>query len=472
MKQLIVAIGLIFAVLLPARGQEEGGYAALPDLPFIYTSASPTAEIPHVSDSLFNVSARGIVFDVNRTNLRPSEPFISIFRNRVVPLLREQGLVLRKIDVRGAASPEGPYENNRRLGRERTNRLLDFICTELGFSADSLKVDREFICEDYPYLVWLMEKAGDRDAARVKKAWTSSWGDEEACKKVLMNLDRGALWQRLKKQYFPSLRQARVMLWFGLPVEKMQQEVKIDTVVPIVPAPLPEPPVVIDTVKFVPVDTLPAVVPDTIIKEPKRPRLPLIAIRTNLVHDFFYMPNFGWAPGMNVQLEYFPLHGHLTYNLGFTFTNHRLWNQYKFFQIRDLQFELRRYFKRGLPYRGAYLAAYAHGFAYGIGFNKDKGWEGEGFGAGLSAGYTVKLIRSGHLRLEAMVSVGMLYTKYDPYIYGNPITGKYDGKYYYDYTGRVRDFKKRDHSRMWFGPTNFGIQITYDLIYRKRGGNK
>ena len=29
----------------------------------------------------------------------------------------------------------------------------------------------------------------------------------------------------------------------------------------------------------------------------------------------------------------------------FTFSNHRHWREHKFFQIRDLQFELRRYFR-------------------------------------------------------------------------------------------------------------------------------
>ena len=201
----------------------------------------------------------------------------------------------------------------------------------------------------------------------------------------------------------------------------------------------------------------------------------LIALRTNLVHDFLYVPQFGWAPGGNLQLEYYPKSGHFTYNIGFTFISHRRWSQHKFFQIRDLQLEVRRYFKGGGRFIGPYLGAYAHGMVYGIGFSKTKGWEGEGGGAGLSGGYTCKLNRRGNLRLELSASVGFFYTRYDPYVYGNTLTGEEDGLYYYDYHGNTSDFKKRNHQFTWFGPTNLGIQITYDIIYRKRqpaGGKK
>ena len=89
-------------------------------------------------------------------------------------------------------------------------------------------------------------------------------------------------------------------------------------------------------------------------------------------------------------------------------------------------------------------------------------------GGGLSAGYIVKLSRDGHFRLGAMASFGALTTKYDPYVWGNPITGEADGKYYYDYKGTASKFKKRNRVFTWMGPTNLGVQLTYDLIYRKR----
>lgn len=201
----------------------------------------------------------------------------------------------------------------------------------------------------------------------------------------------------------------------------------------------------------------------------------LIAIRTNLIHDLLYVPQFGFAYGGNIQLEYYPKKGHYTYNIGFTFSNHRHWDDYKFFQIRDLQLELRRYFKGGAAFTGTYLGVYAEGTIYGIGFSKTKGWEGEGGGGGFSVGYVWPLNKRGNLRLEVSASLGVFYTRYDPYVYGNPNTGVEDDLYYYDYQGESSDFKKRNHQFTWFGPTNAGLHITYDIFYRKnhqKGGGR
>ena len=65
------------------------------------------------------------------------------------------------------------------------------------------------------------------------------------------------------------------------------------------------------------------------------------------------------------------------------------------------------------------------------------------------------------------VSLGFFYTRYDPYVYGNPITGVEDGLYYYEYYGNTSDFKMRNYQLFWFGPTNAGLHITYDILYRR-----
>lgn len=194
-----------------------------------------------------------------------------------------------------------------------------------------------------------------------------------------------------------------------------------------------------------------------------------LAIRTNLLHDLFYMPQFGFAPSANIQLEYYPKDGHYTYNLGFTWSNHRHWDDHKFFQVRDLQFEVRRYFKGEAQFTGAYIGAYAHGNKYGIGLSEKKGWMGEGGGAGLGIGYVMSLTKKKNLRLEFMAAVGFYMTYYDPYVWGDPRTGDTSKDwYYYDTTLSKDQYKERNNKFTWFGPTNIGIQVTYDIIYRKR----
>ncbi len=442
---------LVFFTRIDASSH-DGGFTQLPDFPFVFVSEANITALPPITDSLFDASAQGIRFQVNRTDIQQSDPFIPLYRDKLVPWLKMQEMELRQVFVRGAASPEGPYENNVRLSRARTQRLIDFLNEALGDTKAQRPVEAQSVTEDYGLLVRMMGQAADADYEQVKAVWEECKGDEACCKQRLMALKKGRVWQRLKRDYFPSLRQARVILWFARkPDAKPRAQLH-------------------------PVDrhydfaTLPATQPDIHVEEPPvaYERRHLIAARTNLLHDFLYVPQFGFAPGFNIQLEYYPLRGHYTYNAGFTFTNHRRWDDYKFFQIRDAQLEVRRYFKGGGKFIGTYLGVYGEFTKYGISFSKTKGWQGEGGGGGLSVGYTTKLNRKGSLRLELSASFGVFYTRHDPYVYGNPLTNEEDGLYYYDYHGSSSEFKERNHQWTWFGPTNAGIHITYDIIYRKK----
>ena len=428
---------------------DNGLYYQHPQFPFVIVSDNCVGESPYVSDSLFDAASRGIRFRVNRSELQTTDPFVSLYEEQLVPWLKSQEMELRQIFIRGAASPEGPYRNNVRLSRERANNLISFLNAKLGQTSQH-PVQAQSITEDYGRLVQLMAKADDGDCQRVRDCWLSCKGDEACCKRKLMAMDKGMLWQRLKRDYFPALREARVILWFARKADA-KPLVRVDTMVKRQPLFRSEEP------------AMPCLEP--ILSYERRH---LIAVRTNLIHDFLYVPQFGWAPGANIQLEYYPLRGHYTLNAGFTFISHRRWSQYKFFQVRDLQFEVRRYFKGGGTFIGPYLGAYVHGTVYGIGFSKTKGWEGEGGGGGFSVGYTCRLNRKGNLRLELSASMGFFFTRHDPYIYNHPYVGYDDGKYYYDYYGNADNFKKRNHQFTWFGPTNAGIHITYDIIYRKR----
>lgn len=485
--ELAVLTVVLVMVATTAWAQAEGGrnYRQLSGFPFVLVSdeADDSSSAPDnysVSDSLFDAVACGLRFRVNSTELQPSDPFIALYNEQLVPWLRSQGMELRQVFVKGAASPEGPYSNNVRLSRERTRRLIEFLNQGLGTTAKGGTADiaslvsSQSVTEDYGLLVKMMKQNGDADAERVSTVWQECQGDEACCKRRLMALDRGRLWQRMKEQYFPALRQARVVLWFARRQEKVQPE-KRETIA-------------LDTTKVagVAVDSaatavagpvlgdvhieLPAGVAATnsMMADTLWTRRHLVAARTNLLHDLLYVPQFGWAPGLNIQLEYYPKRGHYTLNAGYTHTTHRHWNKYKFFQLRDAQLELRRYFQGEGLFRGPYIGLYGEFTVYGIGFSKTKGWEGEGGGGGLSAGYVWRLNRKGNLRIEVSASLGFFYTRHDPYVYGNTLTKEEDGLYYYDYHGNAADFRERNHVFTWLGPTNAGVHITYDIIYRKK----
>ena len=312
MRIRVFTISLIFLLstinsMVAMNIEDNGGYKPLPEYSFVYISEDENATLPDVSDSLFNANAQGIRFAVNRTELRADEPFIATFINHILPLLRDKKLVLRRIMVRGAASPEGPYANNCRLGKERTQRLIEYIGSKLDNDFDPRNIQSSNICEDYDYLIHLMTLASDPETNNVKKIWQETKGNEQQCKLRLQRLNGGKTWLRLKQKYFPTLRQARVMIWFGRKPKPVTTEsiIQQDTITTDT--------LITEYLTATPADTIALTPTEIPITPTKSPRIPLIAVRTNLVHDFFYMPNFGFAPGGNIQLEYFPRKGHLTY---------------------------------------------------------------------------------------------------------------------------------------------------------------
>lgn len=429
----------------------------------------PTVQLPppSCSDNEFYKVSASVIFSVNKTDIRKDDPFLSLYRNEILPLLNDEHLQLRKVFVRGAASPEGSYANNSYLGRARTQALISEIRSGLKDQYAAVDFEYSAIIEDYAYLCILMEENADEDAAYVKSICQNAGWNEHAIKNKLKTVRSGSLWQRLLKEYFPQLRAARIILWFSeCDKEHAMQFLAGRPELPSIQAsPIQTPERLAAPCNGLAFAYAPALEhqQDNIM-----PRRHLIALRTNLVHDFFYMPNFGFAPSPNLQLEYYPLNGHWTYNLGVTWGTWRKWDQQKFWQVRDFQFEARRYFKGGGQFTGLYLGGYLHGDVYGIGLSGQKGWQGEGGGVGISLGYVLPLTKKGDLRMEFMLGVGAFVSVFDPYVYGNPLTSDKDGFYYYDYLGSASEFKRRNHLFTWFGPTNLGIQLTYDIIYRKR----
>lgn len=433
---------------------QQTDYIHHKDFPFIIITGDNITQLQEFTDEEFYATSQGVTFKVNRTEIPQGNTFLQLYRDSVLPMVNKSRLQLRKVFIRGAASPEGPYDNNKRLGRGRSQALLDELKRGLDYQYLEAEADISCITEDYAYLCLLMQMAGDKDYVTVKSIYDECGADEICCKRQLMA--RKTLWNRLLKEYFPHLRAARVILWFSEPDEVHAPQ----QLAPLwVPESKPQAEVMPLPIKW------DGGIP---IEQNKWTRRHLIAVRTNLIHDFFYMPSVGWSPSPNIQLEYYPLSGHLTYNLGMTWGTHRHWDRHEFFQMRDFQFELRRYFQGGGRFMGLYMGAFLEGNVYGIGLDKENGWEGEGGGVGLTIGYVMPLTKKKNLRLEFMAAFGFYMSLYDPYVYGNPVSGLENGKYYYDYLGSASTFRKRNHTLKWFGPTNLGIQLTYDIIYRKK----
>jgi hypothetical protein len=153
--------------------------------------------------------------------------------------------------------------------------------------------------------------------------------------------------------------------------------------------------------------------------------------------------------------------------LEYEFPWHTVLDKHQYFQILNLQFEGRRYFRKASNHTGHYLSVYLGANLYDICFDKQAGhgYQGEGFGGGLGYGYVIPLGKKPDTRwkLELLVKAGAYMTLYDPYDAGSP----FRGKYYYEWYDAPSLFIRRNMIFRWFGPTGIGATISYDLIRKK-----
>ena len=450
---------------------------------------------PVLTDEQFFDAAASVTFPVGVSRLPQDAPMLNELKNIIIPHINADSLQLLRMVMRGAASPEGTVGMNRRLGNERVQQLLQFFRQHMAFplADDMLALDADI--EDYRSLLLMMKRAGDHDYDAVKALCDTYLAqDLNMLKQKMKAAQGGKLWQRLLKDYFPQLRTARFVI--------VLRKYRPKTAAPELVTLIPEKPV-IQTQMATLTDSLPANIDiPTPTAEPgdkSLQRRELLALKTNMLFYAAYIPGYDrWCPIPNVALEYYPKRGHFTYGLSFDMPWWQDYDAHKFFQLRNYQIEARYYLRTssadrstapatttvhgGSPDRntspafsGFYLQAYANAGLYGICFDADRGWVGEGVGAGVGAGYVMPISRNGHWRLEFQLQAGFFRTKYDPYKYENPVNPAYhDDLYYYKWTLKPDLFKERQYRWTWIGPTRIGITLTYDLLYRriqKRGAS-
>ena len=413
------------------------------------------------TDSIFISKARPVIFNVNKTDISNEDrQWITEVLIPELNALGEDGIVLG----RSGASPEGPTPNNWLLARGR-RQAMDRILSEYGIPVSRIRYD--VLPEDYPLLRSLMRLAHDPMLHELDSIMALHKEGGIPMKEAIIRYRGGKLWQHIFKKYFATLRAVRIMAIDRKRVERSPLALPIDSL-PLVsllpPLEMPYP-----TGIRVPHVEMPV----------KTARRELWSIKTNLLLDFAYMPGYDrFCPIPNVAVEYYPLHGHFTYGASFDGPWWQHYDAHKYFQLRNYQLFTRYYVKsgdiakrrpgEGAAFKGLFFNMYAHAFLYNICFGEKRGWEGEGWGAGLGIGYAVPLGKSEHWRLEFGVQAGVFNTKYDPYQWLCPIDPETDKPlYYYKWYGNAKDFKKRQHSYWWLGPTRAEITLSYDILYRK-----
>lgn len=359
---------------------------------------------------------------------------------------------------RASASPEGSLQINTQLANAR-KASMNALLSSYGINTNLIRYDVAPM--DFPLMRALMKLRKDDYLPVVDSLMTQYAADVMLLKEAMIRQDRGKLWQHLYHNYFPSLRSVRIMAIKRAEKEEENERKENER-------------------KEIEIEKIEET--EKIEKEETEgdDRRELMSVKTNLLFDLAYMPGYNrFCPIPNVAIEFYPLHGHFTYGASFDGPWWKHYSKHKYFQLRNYQVHTRYYLRRGdieeqkpgkgAAFKGFFFSAYAHAYLYNICFSEKRGWEGEGWGAGMGVGYVMPIDRKEHWRLEFGLQLGYLHTLYDPYQWRCPVDPDTDAnRYYYKWYGNAKDFKKRQHSYSWIGPTRVEITLSYDLIYRHK----
>lgn len=415
------------------------------------------------TDSAFIHDSRPIIpFVVGKKDIEQQDR--KWITNNLIPKLKalgDSGIIIG----RASASPEGSLHINTQLANAR-KASMNALLSSYGINTNLIRY--EVAPMDFPLMRTLMKLRKDDYLPVVDSLMNQYAADVILLKEAMIRQDRGKLWQHLYHNYFPSLRSVRIMaIKRAEKEEDKREEIKRKE----------------NERKEIEIEKIEEIEKTEKIEKEETEgdnRRELMSVKTNLLFDLAYMPGYNrFCPIPNVAIEFYPLHGHFTYGASFDTPWWKHYSKHKYFQLRNYQVHTRYYLRRGdieerkpgkgAAFKGFFFSAYAHAYLYNICFSEKRGWEGEGWGAGMGVGYVMPIDRKEHWRLEFGLQLGYLNTLYDPYQWRCPVDPGTDiDRYYYKWYGNAKDFKKRQHSYSWIGPTRVEITLSYDLIYRHK----
>ena len=425
----------------------------------------------------YNLNASAQVKTTDSTFIHDSRPIIPFVVGKkdieaqdrkwilqtLIPKLRalgDSGIILG----RASASPEGSWYINTRLAQAR-KYSMNALLRSYGIQADRIRYDVAPM--DFALLRTLLRLEHDAYYPTLDSLFNRYGNNVLQLKEAAIRQDQGKFWLHLYHNYFPRLRSVRIMA-----INKSlacTEKPQMDILISSIQRPLLSLDSMMPKQEIIPLTSF-----------TKAYRREMLSIKTNLLFDLAYMPGYNrFCPIPNVAIEYYPLHGHFTYGASFAGPWWKNYDAHKYFQLRNYQLHARYYLQsgdvalrqpgKGAAFKGFYLSSYAHAYLYNICFGEKRGWEGEGWGAGLGFGYVLPLDRKEHWRMEFGLQAGYLNTRYDPYQWRCPVDPGTDiDRYYYKWYGDAKDFRKRQHSYTWIGPTRVEVTLSYDIIYRRK----
>ncbi len=409
---------------------------------------------------------------------------------------------IKGIDITGFSSPEGVYEYNQKVSLHRARSVARIIRSRYQHLSQRVHVDgggeawaelRASVATDTKLTTASRDKVlrflDDTSISNDTRKWRLiNWLKNDP--------NVGPIYPYLLRNHYRKLRSGVVVVIYESQDESEPTEPPAQPAAPAQPAqpaaptqpadtlvaqpqivPQPDTTAVAqpaDTAEYVPaLDSVTKAAQQEPLQQSsdhtdRRAFIPAAGLSTNLPYDITYVPGYGVTSIPSVSFEYYPAsRGRWTYGADVEWPMWKHWDTQRFMQINNITLWTRRYFKDPeVRPQGAYLLGSVNGARYGVGFNK-KGWIGEGIGLSAGIGYKLPIGKS-RFWFDAGAALGLFYSAYDPYVYGNDALGWY----YYDYAGKPEDFTERNNRWIWLGPTRIYFSIGVDLFNRNKEGKR
>lgn len=362
------------------------------------------------------------------------------FSQKLASLDSDSTIAVSKVVYIAGGSPEGSRRVNERLSKERASRIAEMLHSHISFE-DSL-ITTMPVNEDWRGLAQLVKGSGMPHEAEVlalleKTPAPDNVAASNALKAKLKKLHGGKPWNYMYSHFFPSLRGAKVIIYYQVVLRpELQPE----------PEPLPEPPLFIEPVVVDTAVQLPLPEPEPVIVPEAQPETRFFAAKTNLLFLAGTIANLGFEMelgrkwSIDIPVYYSP------YDLA---SDRKI-------RVLATQPELRRWLNKAGE--GHFFGLHGHLAGFNIAINDHGRYQDPErplWGFGLGYGFALNFGKKKNWGMEFNIGVGFANYEYEAF-YNRP-------------NGQV--FETGED--WYWGVTRAGITLTYKWwVPRKASVNK
>lgn len=181
-----------------------------------YVFITPVAEVEKVRQAEGHAY---IDFPINKTEIYPAyrknPTELADIRDTISMIKNDRDYVITSITLKGYASPEGPYDNNERLAKGRTEALAEYIRSLYDFSPSIMHTSWE--AEDWGGLVkWLESSSIENRKAMLWIATTSKYDGDYDRREWILKSSYPEQYKWLLANVYPGLRHTDYTIMYSI----------------------------------------------------------------------------------------------------------------------------------------------------------------------------------------------------------------------------------------------------------------